>query len=173
MQNSKHLPRNISCQRGGNPVILIATEIILVHLKLGSDGSGGGHRLAFQATGDTGKIPHAFCEGALISACAAYSGGIGDHMEEIYQKLAALAQRHGARRLVLFGSRARGDHKERSDIDLAVYGMPQEARAEFRLDAEELPTLLKFDIVHITPGMNPKFLENIEKDGVILYASEN
>ena len=35
------------------------------------------------------------------------------------------------------------------------------------------PTLLKLDIVHIMPGMNPKFLENIEKDGVTLYAAEN
>lgn len=87
-------------------------------------------------------------------------------------QLADLAREHGASRLILFGSRARGDHKERSDIDLAVYGMPEHNRAGFWLDAEELPTLLKFDIVHISPGMNPDFLYNIEKDGVTLYASE-
>ena len=29
-------------------------------------------------------------------------------MEELYNQLAALARQHGARRLVLFGSRARG-----------------------------------------------------------------
>ena len=52
-------------------------------------------------------------------------------MEEIYRQLAELARRHGAQRLVLFGSRARGDNKERSDIDLAVYGMPQKKRAAF------------------------------------------
>ena len=94
-------------------------------------------------------------------------------MEQLYSQLAALAQRHGAARLVLFGSRARGDHHPRSDIDLAVYGMPENKRADFRLDAEELPTLLKLDIVHILPGMNPAFLQNIEKEGVILYAAEN
>ena len=88
-------------------------------------------------------------------------------------QLANLAQQHGAGCLVLFGSRARGDHKERSDIDLAVYGMPREEQAGFWLDAEELPTLLKFDIVHIVPGMDPVFLTNIEKDGVTLYAAEN
>ena len=93
-------------------------------------------------------------------------------MEQLYHQLAELAQRHGAHRLVLFGSRARGDQKERSDIDLAVYGMAENERANFWLDAEELPTLLEFDIVHITPDMNPAFLQNIEKDGVILYASE-
>ena len=93
--------------------------------------------------------------------------------ENLADLLSQLAQKHGAQRLVLFGSRARGDHKERSDIDLAVYGMPKEHQADFWLDAEELPTLLKFDIVHIAPGMDPKFLTNIEKDGVTLYAAED
>lgn len=94
-------------------------------------------------------------------------------MEQIYHQLSELARRYGAQRLVLFGSRARGDFRERSDIDLAVYGMPKENRASFWLDAEELPTLLKLDIVHVLPGMDPKFLSNIEKDGVTLYAAED
>ncbi len=94
-------------------------------------------------------------------------------MEELYNQLAALAKRYGARRLVLFGSRARGDNRYNSDIDLAVYGMPEDNRAGFWLDCEELPTLLKFDIVHIRDGMNPAFLENIKRDGVELYAAKD
>ena len=39
-------------------------------------------------------------------------------MDELYARLAALAAQYGARRLVLYGSRARGDFHERSDIDL-------------------------------------------------------
>lgn len=89
-------------------------------------------------------------------------------MEELYRQLAALARRYGAKRLVLYGSRARGDHRYNSDIDLAVYGMPEANRANFWMDCEELPTLLKFDIVHITDGMSPAFLANIKKDGVEL-----
>lgn len=94
-------------------------------------------------------------------------------MEQIYHQLANLAKRHGAKRLVLFGSRARGDYHERSDIDLAIYGMPESSRGAFWLDVEELPTLLKLDIVHISPGMDPCFLSNVERDGVTLYASES
>lgn len=94
-------------------------------------------------------------------------------MEQLYQQLAALARQYGAQRLVLFGSRARGDNRYNSDIDLAVYGMPQENQGSFWMDCEDLPTLLKFDIVHIHEGMNPAFLQNIEKDGVTLYAAEN
>ena len=89
-------------------------------------------------------------------------------MEQLYAQLAALARRYGARRLVLFGSRARGDNHRGSDIDLAVYGMPQENHACFCLDCEDLPTLLKLDIVFIRSGMDPVFLQNIEKDGVEL-----
>ena len=92
--------------------------------------------------------------------------------EAIYAQLAALARRYGARKLVLFGSRARGDHRRSSDIDLAVYGMPEKSQGSFWMDCEELPTLLKLDIVFMREGMDPAFLANIEKDGVTLYAEE-
>lgn len=92
-----------------------------------------------------------------------------DHARSLLSvRLAALAAEHGAQKLVLFGSRARGDHTERSDIDLAVYGMPREKQPFFWEAAEELDTLLKLDIVHITDGLDRKFLENIEKEGVVL-----
>ena len=94
-------------------------------------------------------------------------------MEQLYHQLAALARQYSAQRLVLFGSRARGANRYNSDIDLAVYGMPQENQGSFWMDCEDLPTLLKFDIIHIHDGMNPAFLQNIEKDGVTLYAAEN
>ena len=89
-------------------------------------------------------------------------------MEELYGRLAELARRYGARRLVLYGSRARGDHRYNSDVALAVYGMPEENEGAFGMDCDELPTLLKLDIVQIREGMNPAFLANIEKDGVTL-----
>ena len=60
-------------------------------------------------------------------------------MEELYSKLADLARRYGAKRLVLFGSRARGDNRYNSDIDLAVYGMPEDNRTEFWLTAKTCP----------------------------------
>ena len=97
----------------------------------------------------------------------------GAEVEDLYRQLAALAQKYGAQKLVLFGSRARGDNRCNSDIDLAVYGMPPSNRAGFWLDCEELPTLLKFDIVHMTNGMDPVFLANIQKDGVTLYAAKD
>ncbi len=86
----------------------------------------------------------------------------------LYQQLSDLAAKYGAQKFVLFGSRARGDHTDRSDIDLAIYGMPKQNQALFWSDADDLDTLLKLDLVHITPELDQKFLQNVEKDGVIL-----
>lgn len=44
--------------------------------------------------------------------------------DNLATQLTDLARGLSASKLVLFGSRARGDHRERSDIDLAVYFTP-------------------------------------------------
>ena len=41
------------------------------------------------------------------------------------------------------------------------------------METEDLPTLLKLDIVHVSQGMDPAFLKNIEEDGVTLYAAKD
>ena len=70
-------------------------------------------------------------------------------------------------RVILFGSRARGDHRERSDIDLAVSGGDINL-FRYWLD-ESAPTLLKFDVVDLSRPLNDELLKSIRKDGVIIY----
>jgi len=41
-------------------------------------------------------------------------------MENLYRKIAAIGRRFRAERVVLFGSRARGDNRSRSDIDIQM-----------------------------------------------------
>ena len=78
-----------------------------------------------------------------------------------------LAQRHGITRVILFGSRARGDFQEKSDIDLAVSGGDAHL---FRLAVEEeTDTLLRFDVVDLDTKIDQKLLENIQREGVVLY----
>lgn len=81
-------------------------------------------------------------------------------------ELLALAEARGLNRLILFGSRARGDNRERSDIDLAVSGGDV---VRFSLDVEELPTLLSFDVVNLDGAVQPELLESIRREGITLY----
>ena len=68
----------------------------------------------------------------------------------------------------IFGSRARGDYKTASDIDLAI-----ETSDDIKLRLlgmlEEIRCILKFDVVDINNIGNEKLLENIKKDGILIY----
>ena len=88
--------------------------------------------------------------------------------EKIFTQLRDLARVYGAEKLVLFGSRARRTHGERSDIDLAVYGCPHFCDFSFAVD-EEVDTLLSFDFIHMDETVSPALTAEIERDGVILY----
>ncbi len=90
-------------------------------------------------------------------------------METIYQEIKALGEKYKAQKIVLFGSRARGDNHSRSDIDLAIYGMEECNQSQFWSDIDDLPTLLKFDLVYISDTTDRELIKNIEKDGVLLY----
>lgn len=73
-------------------------------------------------------------------------------------------------KIVLFGSRARGDNRDNSDIDLAIFSKSSSNLevARFTNDIEDLHTLLKFDIIFITPDTDCLLLENIRKEGVVI-----
>lgn len=87
-------------------------------------------------------------------------------MESIINEIRRIAERYHADKVVLFGSRARGDFREKSDIDIAVYGVSDQAA--FLSDIEAIDTLLKFDVVFMRSDMDILFLKNIEKDGKII-----
>lgn len=88
--------------------------------------------------------------------------------ERIFEELRALARSYGVRRLVLFGSRARRTHGDRSDIDLAVYGCTQFRDFAFAVD-EEVETLLSFDLVNMETQISPQLADEIARDGVMIY----
>jgi predicted nucleotidyltransferase len=78
-----------------------------------------------------------------------------------------IAKRNNVERVVLFGSRARGNNSERSDIDLAVSGGDV---LNFYYDAEEQArTLLMFDVVDLNREISEELKQEIDRDGVVLY----
>ena len=87
--------------------------------------------------------------------------------ERFLKDIAVFAIKHDIQKIVLFGSRARGTHRERSDIDIAVSGGDADA---FYWDIKEnVHSLLSFDIVDLDSGASEDLKKEIEKDGVILY----
>ena len=76
-------------------------------------------------------------------------------------------------KIILFGSRARGDNQERSDIDLAIV-CPKATDQDWRqvLDiTENADTLLKIDCVRFnTLSDISELKKNIIKEGKVIYA---
>lgn len=87
--------------------------------------------------------------------------------ENVITEIVELAQKYDLQKVILFGSRARGDFQRASDIDLAVSGGNV---AMFAVDVEEeTSTLLQFDVVNLDMDLQEKLRESIREEGIILY----
>lgn len=89
-------------------------------------------------------------------------------IERVYEQIAEFARDAGARRVLLFGSRARGTSQPRSDIDLAVEGCPDFDRLSDRLQ-DELWSLLRVDVVNLDADVSEELRREIARDGRVLY----
>lgn len=88
--------------------------------------------------------------------------------DRVIADLRCLAEQYDVSKLVLFGSRARGTHRPKSDIDLAVWGC--EKFPSFALDVDEkVWTLLPFDVVNMEDELQPELADEIERDAVTIY----
>lgn len=85
----------------------------------------------------------------------------------VIEEIGDIARKYNVQKVILFGSRARGNFKTKSDIDLAVQGGDF---IRFMLDVnEETSTLLKFDIVNLDEEIQNELRESIKKEGKIIY----
>lgn len=93
-------------------------------------------------------------------------GGVPDALLQALQRLPFVEA------LYLFGSRARGTHQPRADVDLAVW-CPKATPAEWLhlLDAvEEAHTLLLIDCVRLDlEAPDSPLRANIEREKVVLF----
>lgn len=87
--------------------------------------------------------------------------------EKVITEIYSLAEKHNLEKVILFGSRAKGDYKRASDIDLAISGGN---KSLFALDVEEeTSTPLKFDIINLDGQIQEKLKQSIETEGKIIY----
>jgi len=74
------------------------------------------------------------------------------------------------KRIILFGSRARGEGAPRADIDVAVECPEADTRRWFDIEeaAENTATLLKIDLVRLDCAP-AELAANIRREGKVLY----
>ena len=90
-------------------------------------------------------------------------------IREIQEVVSKLAKEYGAERVYLFGSYARGDMTEGSDIDLRI---DKGAMRGFQLGGlrADLEDALGLPVDLIPTGsLDSRFLSDIQKDEVLLY----
>ena len=87
---------------------------------------------------------------------------------------APLAACPSVTRLVLFGSRAKGNHKPGSDIDIAVYGSNLTLKdfLDFSIKIDGLEIAHKVDLVHYQKITDPDLIDHITRVGIVLYEKE-
>jgi len=76
--------------------------------------------------------------------------------------------------VILFGSRAKGNFKTGSDVDMAIKGENITHSTVTRLSYllnEEKPLPYYFDIVHYEKISEPELKEHIDRVGVVFYES--
>jgi predicted nucleotidyltransferase len=103
---------------------------------------------------------------------AASTTAIGMH-PAIAVMVEQMRRSRSVERIILFGSRARGDHDERSDIDLGIAcpGASPEEWAVIWNIVDEAPTLLNVDLVRLE-HIDDALRQAIEREGVVLYARQ-
>ena len=88
-------------------------------------------------------------------------------INSILEEIINLAKKYSASTVSLFGPRAKGTATERSDIDIAVSGIPDAEKLRAELD--NLPTLYTIDLVNLDECGNQLLLEDIRKYGREIY----
>lgn len=92
-------------------------------------------------------------------------------LDWIRQGLSRYSEELTGYQVVLFGSRARRSHGERSDFDLGIYGdKPISLQVFYRISdfLESLPTLYRIDWVDLNRAAE-KLRDNALNNAVVLY----
>ena len=69
----------------------------------------------------------------------------------------------------IFGSRAKGNYRNGSDIDFAIWSDNQETFFKISSELDELPLPYKFDVVNVNTIQHEGMKRSIERDGIVFY----
>ena len=96
----------------------------------------------------------------------------GLNQAELEHLLTVFKQFPNIATVILFGSRAKGNFRFNSDIDLAIEGHLDELEIEkLAMALDELPMPYRFDLVLLSDISNPSLLDHIKRVGSPVYSS--
>ena len=91
-------------------------------------------------------------------------------MDEIKKKTSPIAREYGVKRMSLFGSYARGDADEDSDVDFYIERGALDGLIQYCAFVDALEDALGCHVDVVTTGIRDKaFLDEIAGEGILLY----
>ncbi len=89
--------------------------------------------------------------------------------ENSYKQILKVVKDNAKYQFKLFGSRARGDNRKNSDIDLAIFqNVTEQDEFKIRNEIDLLDIIYMVDLVFVDENTKQELLESIEKEGVEL-----
>lgn len=75
------------------------------------------------------------------------------------------------RKAILFGSRAKGNYRPGSDIDIAIFSdnLSFDDYLVLKINLDELDLLQKIDLVKFESIENPDLIDHINRVGIVIY----
>ncbi len=88
--------------------------------------------------------------------------------DKSYNEIKEVIKKYKEYTFKVFGSRARGDYKNSSDIDLVVEGnIPKEKQIEIMNDLDQINIPYMIDIVFLCELEKEELIKSIKRDGVV------
>jgi len=125
----------------------------------------GGFKAVLDGEGN-GRIP-GLVKTLVIEALGWWMAGMD---EELMGRVVALPERHGARRVEVFGSRARGEAGPESDPDLIVEFEEEKSLLELVGVEQEMKDRLDVEVDLLTrQSISPHLAERIGRESRVIY----
>ena len=94
-------------------------------------------------------------------------------IDEIKQKTVPIAKSYGVSRMSLFGSYARGEANDDSDVDICIERGRMKGLIQYFSFVHDMEEELRCHVDVVTTGISDKsFLARAMKEGVLLYEAE-
>lgn len=91
-------------------------------------------------------------------------------INEIRERAVPIAKEYGVKRMSLFGSYARGDANDESDVDIYIDKGKLRSLIRYFMFVTDLEKALQCHVDVVTTGIEDRdFLDRIKSEGVLLY----